>query len=172
MAAQTVQASLAVRLNITETLSTGLSSVNASSDLVPSLQWVAGNAAVANGITQYFCNSASTITLNSGTNTTVTLTSLTDASGSSRTFVNGVKGLLIYVTSRSAGDYLTVGNAAANTWTGFVSVNTATLRVHDFLAVGVMSTDSLGVNATSNQVKITNSGNAAITFKLAIIGNN
>lgn len=171
MAAQTVTATLKCTLSIAETLTTGLSSVNASSDLIPSFSWVSGNSATANAINQYFCNSTNTITLNSGANTTVTLTSLTDASGASRSFANGVRGLVVYVTSRSANSYLLMGNAAANTWTGFISVNTATVKITDFLAVSVANTDTLAVNATSNQVKFLNVGNSAITFKLAVFGN-
>jgi hypothetical protein len=171
MASQSVVASMSVKLNITETLSTGLASVAASSDLVPAFSWVAGNTATANGVSQYFANSTNTITLNSGANTTLTLTALTDASGSSRTLVNGVRGFMIYVTSRSAGDFLTVGNSSANSWTGFVSVNTATFRVYDFHASAVMNTDKLAVSSTSNQLRITNAGSNAITFKVALWGN-
>lgn len=172
MAAQSVVASMRVALSINETLTTGLASGNLSTSLVPDLEWVTGNTAVANGINQIFCKSASTVTLNGGANTTYTLTSLTDDAGVSRSFANGVRGLVIYVTSRSAGDYLTVGGAASNAWTGLVNSNTAVLRVYDFAAFGVTKTDKLTVTANSSeQIKITNAGNSAITFKLAVWGN-
>jgi hypothetical protein len=172
MPAQTVVASMSVKLTITETLAYGLSSTNYSSNLVPDLQFVAGNSATANAISQIFCKSATSVTLNSGANTTYTLTALTDDAGVARTFANGVKGLVIYVTSRSAGDYLTVGGAATNAWTGICSNGAATLRVFDFAAFGVMNTDKYVVaNGSSEQVKITNAGNSAITFKLAFLGN-
>ena len=172
MAAQTVVASLSVKLNITETLAYGLANTNYSSSLVADLQYESGNSAVANGFNQIFCKSATSVTLNSGANATYTLTALTDDAGASRTFVNGVRGLVVYVTSRSAGDYLTIGGAASNAWTGLVNSTSAVLRVYDFAAFGVLNTDKYAVaNGSSEQVKITNAGNAAITFKLAVWGN-
>lgn len=172
MAAKTVTASLVTKLTINETLSTGLSSRIFSTDLLSDLEWVSGNTAVANGLNEIYCKAVSTVTLNSGANTTYTLTNITDDGGRAVAFANGVRGLLIQVTSRSAGDYLNVGAAASNAWTGLVNSNTAVMKVYDFAAFGVLSTDKYAVaNGSSEQVKITNAGSNAITFKLAVLGN-
>lgn len=169
MAAQTVVASMTVRLTITETLAYGVGSGNYSSSLVPDLQLVAGNSATANAINQYFVKST---TLNSGANTTFVLTALTDDNGLPRSFANGVKGLKVYATTRTAGDFLTMGNAASAAWVGICSSNTATIRIADFASFDAMSTDKFVVaNGSSEQLKFVNAGNSAITFKLIIWGN-
>jgi hypothetical protein len=172
MATQTVVATLRTTLTINETLTTGLASGNYSTSLIPSLEFEAGATNAANSINQIYCKAGSAVTLNSGANTTYTLTALTDEAGRAISFANGVRGLMIYVTSRSAGDYLNVGGAASNAWTGLVNTNGAVLRVYDFAAFGVMNTDKYAVaNGSSEQVKITNAGSNAITFKLAVWGN-
>ncbi len=171
MAAQTVEATLTVKLSIAETSLNGLTSAKATGYLNTVFDWTNGVAANTNAINQIFCKAVTAVTLNGGTNTTYNLLSLTDDEGVSRSFANGVRGVLIQVTSRTAGNYLLVGNASANSWTGFCSVNTATLRVVDNLTTASTLTDVLPVNATSNQVRIANPGNSAITFKLAVWGN-
>lgn len=174
MAAQVLTGRFTSTINLNETLASGLS--NSSSlpgTLSVAFDYTNGNSATAGAINQEFCKGYTTVTLNSGATVTYTLTSLTDDAGRSKSFANGVRGVAIYVTSRSTGDYLNVGAAASNAWTGLVNSNTAVFRVYDFFATAIgNSTDKLAVTASSSeQLKIANAGNSAITFKLAVWGN-
>lgn len=174
MAAQTLTGRFTAKIELSEVLASALTnSQSLPGSLQVSLDYSNGNTATAGAINQEFCKGATTVTLNSNTNATYTLTSLTDDAGRSKSFANGVRGLLIYVTSRSTGGYLEVGAAASNAWTGLVNSNTAVVRVYDFFAVAVgNSTDKYTVTANSSeQIKISNPTNSAITFKLATWGN-
>ena len=110
-------------------------------------------------------------TLYQAATVTYTLTALTDALGRSATFAGGVRGLWIRVTSRTAGDYLTVGAAGTNPWTSMFGGTTPTIKVFKFLCVAADLTDEYAVTASSNeQLKITNSGSNSITFEIGLIG--
>ena len=173
MAAQVVSGYIRAQIGLSEIINSSLS-VNAaiSGEITPSYSYVNGASNTALGANQIFVKGASPVTLNSSSSVTYTLTAITDELGRSVSFANGVRGLAIYVTSRSAGDYLLVGNAGTNPWTGVVSTGTATVRVYDFFAVSVASTDKFTVaNGSSEQVKIANAGTNAITFKIAVWGN-
>jgi hypothetical protein len=173
MAAQTVSGSMNVQLSLSEILPHGLSNSTATGQILPSYTLINGNTNTALGINQIFCKGSTAVTLNSNSSVTYTLTSLTDDLGRAVSFANGVRGLAIYVTSRSTGDYLSVGNAASNAWTGIVSTGTATMKVYDFAAFQVASTDKYtATNGSNEQIKILNSGTNAITFKIAVWGNN
>jgi hypothetical protein len=172
MAAQTLTGKFYARIDINETLASGLSNTSSlPGTLTASYDLVSGNTNTALAIDQEFCKGATTVTLNASASVTYTLTALTDDIGRSKSFANGVRGLSIYVTSRTAGDFLTIGAAATNTWTGLISINTATVKVFDFFATAVASTDKYAVSAGNDQFKITNGGSNPITFKLATWGN-
>ena len=102
---------------------------------------------------------------------TYTLTSLTDDIARTVTLAGGVRLVLLSVTSRTAGDYLTVGAAASNPWTSPFAGTTPALKVFDLLVLGIGSTDKYAVaNGSNEQLKIVNSGSNPITFKLALLG--
>ena len=174
MAAQVLTGRFTSTINLNETLASGLS--NSSSlpgTLNVAFDYTNGNSATSGAINQEFCKGYTTVTLNSNSSVTYTLTSLTDDSGRSKSFANGVRGLAVYVTSRSTGGYLELGGAASNAWTGLCNSTSAVIRVYDFFAVALSnSTDKYTVTASSSeQLKINNPGNSAITFKLATWGN-
>ncbi len=171
--AQTLTATFKPTLEVAETLSTNLTSTISDATLISPIQYVAGNGAVALGINADFIKGVNPVTLNSSASQTYTLTALTDDATRAITLAGGVRILVLYVTSRTAGDYLTVGAAAANPWTSFLSGTTpasaSISRPRFALAVG--STDKYVVaNGSNEQLKIVNSGSNPITFKLALLG--
>ncbi len=169
--AQTLSASFGNGLDVAETFGTGFTSTINDTRLIPSIQYVSGNSAISLGIDASLVKGLSPVTLASGANSTYTLTGLTDDAGRSITMAGGVRFLLLYVTSRTAGDFLTVGNAGTNPWTSPFSGTTPALKVYDLLILGIGSTDKYTVAAGSNeQLKILNSGSNSITYKLGILG--
>lgn len=171
MAAQVVTAKFSGNITVAETLSNMLESVVPSTQLLPSISYVNGVSSTSLAINQIFLKGATPVTLAAGASTTYTLTSLTDDLGRSLSMAGGVRYLIIYVTSRTAGDYLTVGAAATNPWTSIFSGTTPALKVFTLAILGVDSTDKYAVTAGSNeQLKIINSGSNSITFKIGILG--
>lgn len=174
MAAQTLTGGIgrtASLLEIDETLTPGVTAATIANYFTPTADYVGGNSATALAINQWFMPASSPITLASSASVTYTLTSLTDNLGRSISFAGGVRAWGIYVTSRTAGDYLTVGNAASNPWTAFLGGTTPTFKVYDVFFVGVKSTDKYAVTAASNeQIKVTNSGSNSMTFQFIMAG--
>lgn len=169
--AQTLSANIGGRLEVAETLSTGFANGVLDTTLTPALAYVSGNSNTALALNASFIKGANTVTLNASANTTYTLTALTDDAGRSITLAGGVRVLVIHVTSRTAGDYLTVGAAGTNPWTSPFNGTAPALKVFDLLVLGVGSTDKYAVTINSNeQLKVTNSGSNPITFKLALLG--
>lgn len=169
--AQTLTASFGNGLRVSETFNTGPASSVADSSIVPGITFVAGNAAAALGINASFLKCVNSVTLNSGASVTYTLTNMTDDTARTISMAGGVRFVMIAVTSRTAGDYLTVGQAATNPWTSPFVGTTPGLKVWDLAVLGVGSTDKYAVAAGSNeQLKITNSGSNPITFKPALLG--
>ena len=169
--AQVLTAVLKPSLEITETFSTNLASTLSDATLTPVIQYVSGNSAVSLGIEADFVKGVNPVTLNSAASVTYTLTSLTDDATRSITLAGGVRLVYLSVTSRTAGDYLTVGQAASNPWTSPFVGTTPGVKVFDVLILGVGATDKYAVAGGSNeQLKITNSGSNPITFKLALLG--
>lgn len=174
MAAQIITATIgggSQILSLNETLPAPFANQPLSVIFSPAWSFVNGAAAVANGINQWFQPSLGTVTLAGSASATYTLTALTDALGRSLTMAGGVRAWGILVTSRTAGDYLTVGAAGTNPWVSFMGGTTPTLKVWDFHFMGVKGTDKYVVTASSNeQLKITNSGSNPITFYLIVLG--
>lgn len=166
-----VTADLKCSLTIDETVAF-VSSQVLEGKFTAALSYVAGAAAVSNGVNVSWTKAgAAAVTLASAATVTYTLTALTDALGRSATFAGGVRGLWIRVTSRTAGDYLTVGAAGTNPWTSMFGGTTPTIKVFKFLCVAADLTDEYAVTASSNeQLKITNSGSNSITFEIGLIG--
>lgn len=172
MAAQTLTGRFAATIQMSEILASGLSNSQAAAGtLAVSYDFVNGAGNTALAINQEFTKGATTVTLNAAASQTYTLTSLTDDSGRTKSFANGVRFMAVYVTSRTAGDYLNMGAAATNTWTGLVNSNTAVIKLPDFFATAIGSTDKLSVASGNDQVKFTNAGSNPITFKLVVWGN-
>ena len=132
-----------------------------------------GTSATAAAINlQYIEGAGNQRTLAAAASVTLTLSNLTDQLGRNFSMVGGVRALALIVTSRTAGDFLTVGAAASNPLTSLFSGTTPALKVWDLLILGVYNTaDKYAVAASSaDQLKITNSGSNPITFELALLG--
>lgn len=169
--AQVLTAKFGNGLEVAETFSTNMQSTVSDSTLVPSLTYVTGNGAISLGINASFIKSVNTVTLNSAGTVTYTLTTLTDDATRAITLAGGVRFLMLTVTSRTAGDFLTVGAAASNPWVAPFAGTTPALKIFDLLILGVGNTDKYAVAAGSaEQLKIVNSGSNPITFKLALLG--
>lgn len=168
-----VTASLKTTFTIAESLSIGPTSPSILEvPLITTQSYVAGAVATSDGINAWWTKAGTlAVTLAAGASVTYTLTSLTDALARATTFVSGIKCLYIKVTSRTAGDYLTVGQAATNPWTALFVGTTPGIKVYKFFAIGTDLTDKYAVTAASNeQLKITNSGSNSITFEIGIVG--
>ncbi len=169
--AQTLAANLKASLEVSETFSTNLASTQSDATSAPTIQYVSGNSAVSLGLNADFIKGVNPVTLNGSASVTYTLTALTDDATRAITLAGGVRVLYLSVTSRTAGDFLTVGAAASNPWTSIFAGTTPALKVFDLLVLGVGSTDKYAVtNASNEQLKIINSGSNPITFKLALLG--
>lgn len=174
MAAQTITGSVGRSqkfLEIDEVLPAPFNSGQVASYLTPSFAYVNGTSATALAINQWFVPASSPITLAASASVTYTLTALTDAISRPVSFAGGVKIWGILVTSRTAGDYLTVGQAASNPWTSWLVGTTPGVKVYDFFALAVDKTDKYAVTASSNeQIKVVNSGSNPITFNFLMAG--
>lgn len=174
MAAQTVSGKIGGSLSfieLDETLPVGTATPVVPNFLAPSWSYVNGASAIANGINQWWEPPSSPITLAGSATVTYVLTSLTDSLGRAVSFVGGVRGFAILVTSRTAGDYLTVGAAASGPWTSWLVGTTPAVIVWDFFAMMVQQTDKYVVaSSTNEQLKIVNSGSHNITFTLLLFG--
>ncbi len=109
------------------------------------------------------------VTLAAGASTTYTLSALTDDLGRSVAFVD-VAAIAVRCTTRTAGDYLTLGNATTHSWTPIWGA-TGTEKCYGYLLKVADLTDCFAVaSGTSDQLKIVNSGSNSITFSIAILG--
>ncbi len=169
--AQTLSGKININLNIVETVPLGTPSQQYSQTLNPIPQWGAGNSAVASGINQWFMPASTPITLASGASVTYLLSALTDGITRTISMVGGVRGWGVFVTTRTAGDFLTVGQAATSPWTSPFVGTTPGIKVYDFFALGALQTDGYAVVGGSNeQIKIANSGANPITFNFIAFG--
>lgn len=158
--------SLKTTLTVTEAVAYGSASQNVDSKLAANLAYTNGT-----GTDQANLQWGKTgVTLAGGASVTYTLSSLTDDLGRAVAFT-GVRLLVISVTSRTAGDYLTVGNAASNPWAAPFGGGTHTTKVYTFLAVAADKTDKFVVSSgSSDQLKLVNSGSNSLTFSIHIVG--
>lgn len=110
------------------------------------------------------------VVLAAGASVTYTLSALADDLGRTVALVK-VRAIVVIVTARTAGDYLTVGNAGSNPWTAPMSGTSPTFKVYKMYASVMDKTDGLAVTAGSaDQLKFTNSGSNALTFTVAFVG--
>lgn len=135
-------------------------------------QFVTGTSGTANAINNYYIKSGTNaVTLAASGTATYVLTSLTDPLGRAVTFAGGVRGMWVLVTTRVAGDFLTIGAAGTNPWTSLFAGTTPAIKVFKFFCVEVDLADKYAVTASSNeQLKFTNSGSNSLTFEFGLIG--
>lgn len=171
MAAQTLVGKLVANLEVDETLPIGWSTATPPNYLNQTVNFVTGNSAVSLGINQWFTPASPPITLAASASVTYVMTSLTDGLGRSLSMAGGIRHLGLIVTSRTAGDYLTVGQAGTNPLTSMFVGTTPGIKVYDILILSVLGTDKYTVAGGSNeQLKITNSGSNPITFNFVTLG--
>lgn len=171
--AQTLTGSIYTTITTTETLIYSGQSISPQSVITVNPQFSNGTSATAAAINQqYIEGAANPRTLAAGASVTLTLSALVDQLGRSFSMAGGVRALAIIVTSRTAGDFLTVGAAATNPWSSLFAGTTPALKVWDLLILSVYNTaDKYAVAAGSNeQLKIINSGSNPITFEIALLG--
>lgn len=108
-----------------------------------------------------------TETLAAGSSSVYNLAALTDDTGRSVPF-RSLRALAVVVTSRSSGDYLSVGAATS---TPFVAAwGTGSAKVYDQIAFAVASSDAYAVTTGAGNFKVTNSGASAITYTVNALG--
>ena len=156
-------------LTIDEVLTYGLTSQTNEGNDSQAISYANGTSGTAQAIDLQFGKAS--IALAAGASITITLSSAVDDLGRTVNFAGGIRLFYLRVISRTAGDYLTVGQAASNPWTAMFTGTTPGLKVYDLAILGVSQTDKYAVTASSNdQIKITNSGSNPITFKVALLG--
>ncbi len=113
-------------------------------------------------------------TVATAANDDLDLTALTRTVFGSVLMVNfaKVKSLLIVNTATAAGEDLTFGAAATNAWTGPFGAGTHTLEVPAASSVLLVNrkTGWSVANASSDILRIANSGTANITYRIALVG--
>lgn len=170
----TVVAKLQSNWTVDETISlfgtTNTTPLEGTSQLTE--QFVTGTSGTANAINNYYIKSGTNaVTLASGATATYILTSLTDPLGRAVTFAGGVRGMWVTVTTRVAGDFLTIGAAGTNPWTSLFAGTTPAIKVFKYFCIEADLTDKYAVTASSNeQLKFTNSGSNSLTFEFGLIG--
>lgn len=170
----TVVAKLESKWTIDETINlfgvTSSTPLEATSQLTEN--WVTGTSGTPNAVDTYYVKAGTNAVTLAGSGTaTYVLTALTDPLGRPVTFAGGVRGLWVKVTTRVAGDYLTIGAAGTNPWTSMLGGTTPTIKVFKFFCVEVDLADKYAVTASSNeQLKFTNSGSNSLTFEFGLIG--
>ena len=114
--------------------------------------------------------SKASVTLASSASVTYTLSGVTDDLG--RTIAFARIRVWIQVTSRTGNDYLTVGAAGTHPFTAPFSGTTPAILVRDLFHQIDDSPAALVVTSGSaDQLKITNSGSASVTFTIWAQGN-
>lgn len=159
---------------ITEVLNLGSISQPVQATSAPNYQFTNGTSStgtVANVIDLHWeLSGQNAVTLAASASVTYTLSALADTEGRTIALAR-VRKLLIWLVTRADGDFLSVGNAASHPWTGLCSSGTATLSVYDeLLAVAANKVGLVVSSGSSDQLKITNSGSASITFGINISG--
>ena len=175
-AAQVCSGTLGFNLSINENLSFGALGANsapAAGQINPLLTFGNGASGTATAINLHIEEATNSITLTPSSTVTLTLSSLTDDLGRNFSMAGGVRYLVLYVTARQAGDYLTITPGASHGWTGFLSGTTPSIKVFKLFLLAVDLTDVYAITAGSNdQVTITNGGSHNITFQYGLGGCN
>lgn len=169
MSALNNTATLVTQLNNTETVALGAASQNVADNLTQTLSFSNGTGSAQ--VDQHW--EKISVTLAASATVTYTLSALADSLG--RTIpLSHVAALVIQVTSRTAGDFLTVGDPTASLthpWSAFLGGATQSVKVYDLFALGVGLTDGYAVVAsTTDELLVKNSGSNPITFQIGLIG--
>ncbi len=154
---------------VTEYLDYGLTVLPAQGTELPTYSWPNGTGAGQVDL-RWEKAGSSQITLAAGGSVTFVLSALTDALGRTVAFAR-VRKLVIWITSKTGTDYLTVGGASLHDWTAIVGATGNTFVVRSLeLKVAEDATAFPVTSGTSDQLKITNSGSASVTFSLSLSG--
>lgn len=147
---------------------TGPLSAAKTVSLQVALQKALGSGTSANQADLVYASAAGA-TISSGTPLDVDLNSLTDAFGSSISFVE-VCGFVITNDSTTASQTLTVGNAASNAWTGWSGGATHTSVVGPEGALFWWSPSDGGAVSGSNKILRIAASAASMPYKLLVVG--
>jgi hypothetical protein len=163
---QVVTQTVAVNNTVTEVLSLG-TAVAANLQEVSQPTYSYGTGVTAASIDFVFQR---TYTLAAGASTTLVLSALTDDIGRTIAFAR-IKTLEIKITAKTANDALTVGAAATNPIASLMGGTTPTFTVRRyFLDVADDAAGFVVTSGSSDQLKLTNSGTASMTFVVSISG--
>lgn len=156
---------ISVSDNIAETMNIGVFSSSQQANMpTPSYSLATGTGAGQVDL-HWEKSTATAVTLASSASVTYTLSALTDDAGRSVPFVK-IKKVLIFLTTRTTGDYLTVAPGGTHGWTQL-----GTFTVWDlYLNVNNSTAGWPVVASTTDQITVTNSGSNSITFQIAISG--
>jgi hypothetical protein len=172
--AQAITGKLAITYTVYESFVYGAvpsSGFPATNSIAPSQTYSTGISSTGSAIDLHFEKSNTPVTLAASASITYTLSSLTDDLGRNFSMAGGVHILVIAVTSRTAGDHLTLTPGATHGWTALVSGTSPVIKIWDLFAVSVAQTDGYAISAGSNdQFTITNAGSNSITFNIGIAG--
>lgn len=163
---QAVTQTVAVNNTVTEVLSLG-TAVAANLQEVSQPTYSYGNGVTAASIDFVFQR---TYTLAAGASTTLVLSGVVDDIGRTITFAR-IKTLEVKVTAKTGNDALTCGGAAVNPITSLMGGTTPTFTVRRYhLVIADDATGFVVAAGSSDQLKITNSGTASMTFVVSISG--
>jgi hypothetical protein len=160
--------SLQVALSLVETLTVGLTSAPITDSVSPTYTLTAGTATGQNDL--HWEQPATTLA--AGASQTFVLSGLTDLLGRTVAFAK-VRIFLIQITSRTAGDYLTldVSSGVTHPVTSILGGTNPTEKVYDLCLKVAVQTDGFAIAiGSADQIKITNSGSNPITFVVALAG--
>lgn len=162
-----------VNFNNAESIVLGAFSGSVQDNIAASLAFANGTGAAQ--VNQH-CEKLS-VTLAAGAGVTYTLSALTDSIGRTIPLAH-LQTLMIQVTSRTAGDFLVVGDPAASLTHPFSAIfdgatpATNALKVYDIFAIGVGNTvDGYAVGSgATDQLLVKNGGANPITFTVGFAG--
>lgn len=167
MSVMNVIGSRQVFSTFTETLNLGFDQDKNKDQLVTEIKW--GNGTGADQIDLHFEKGTdfAVWTLAGGASLELTLSALLDALNRTVACAKVVD-FEVVVTSRTAGDYLTLGGSTTNPWTTG-PWGSGTLKVFDYLCFSVRKSDSFAVNTgSSDRLKFTNSGSNPMQIKFGL----
>jgi hypothetical protein len=163
---QAVTQTIAVNNTVTEVLSLG-TAIAANLQEVSQPTYSYGTGTTAASIDFAFQH---TYTLAAGASTTLVLSALIDDIGRTVAFAR-IKTLELKITVKTANDSLTCGGAASNPITSLMGGTTPTFTVRRYhLVIADDATGFVVAAGSSDQLKITNSGTASMTFIVSISG--
>lgn len=173
MSVEALTSQLSVTGRISETLTAGGQSstlqLNEPQNSYSFLTGTSSTGTIASVLDLHWEKAA--VTLASSGTVTYTLSALTDDLGRTVALAR-VRFVLLQITTKTANDALTIGNAATHPWLAPFGGTTPTITVRDLWLIVDNSPAGLVVtSSSSDQLLITNSGSSSITFNIYIAGN-